>query len=220
MVVSSANGDFTLTFDTASQVHIHRDGKLTLSLFDTEVESLFHAIADGFSIMGLGKMVDVIPALGGRTAFGIEAQEGEVYLKQVNVSEPDPIPTLSGHEDNPEIGYILRHEYKDLYLTPDDMHHDRREYTGPRDKAHVFPTNYSAVRFMQGIKHATTCIEIPTAFIVTWRTTENSERHYYDGELIGSLKPNKALKMDIRQAGRVAETLPGQFIITVEKVAK
>jgi len=73
---------------------------------------------------------------------------------------------------------------------------------------------------MQGIKHATTCIEIPTAFIVTWRTTENSERHYYDGELIGSLKPNKALKMDIRQAGRVAETLPGQFIITVEKVAK
>jgi len=229
MIVSSSNGDFTLTFIEEEGVRIHRNGECVIQLFETEVEPLFSAIMEGFSLITLKKVPDVITDLSGTLTKPIyteplvtEAEKKMRMLKDIrqfptSLADPAPLPP-PGHEDDPHYGYIIRHEFKDLYFSEADMSSENRHCSGDKSSSFVFATNYAAIRFTQAMKHPIDVIRIETSHIVSWKVSDNDVTHYCDGTISGTLHKAKALRMGMAQASRIAETLPGQFIILVEKV--
>jgi len=148
----------------------------------------------------------------------------EKYLHPTDPSLPVAvnIPSTSTYDpdltDDPNIVYLIRHEYKDLYLTDDDIHQSRRACTGDKSQASCFRTRYAARREMQAMRHPCALIESPATYIVTWRCSENDVLHFFNGEPPGSIHRSQATHMTREEADNLLPLLPDPWIKTILKV--
>jgi hypothetical protein len=211
MVVSTEKAEFSLSFEGDGSVRIFERGDFMVQLYEEQVQDVFTAIMEGFHIIRTGHLPQVLPCITQEEPSNVKFEEGPSQPPE----KLDPI-----HFDDPNIVYLLRHEYKDNFFSASDMHNDRREYTGRRDEAYAFPTRYAALRFTQGMRHPTILIPEAAAHIVSWKTSDNDIEHFHDGSAIGTIHEEKAQKLTLKEAQAVYSRIPGQFILTVKKVVK
>ncbi len=119
--------------------------------------------------------------------------------------------------DDPELGYIIRHDFRDSYFGDRDEH--ERACTCSREDAIVFPTKFAALRMTQAMKHPIAVLPVTTKYVVAFRVTQSdSPRYYLEGDPRGVLQRRKAAKLTLKEAQTVLETFPPQLYTSLEKV--
>lgn len=200
------------------RVHITADfeGGNHISLPFAMALDLAQAIIDGIATVRPGGF-----ASPGKTT--IEPNVAPVYGEPLQKAEPVTEPSSFDKDkiDDPDRCYLIRHEYKDIYYSPDDLANDRREVTGPtKNDAMVFETRFAALRFTQAMKHPISIIEHPAAYVVGYRASSGATIQYVTEPGYSSYTRANAKRFDWPEAIEKTQSLPSNLIISLEKVAK
>lgn len=108
---------------------------------------------------------------------------------------------------DPNIGYAIRHDHKDLFYT--DTSEQTRICEGTKPVAKIFQTQYAAQMATQGMKHATAVVELPVYHVVTIKESPQAQPMYYTPAKTFEYGPfSRAAKLSAEEARQVVATVP------------
>lgn len=200
-----------ITADSKGGDHISLSFAMALDLAQAIIDGIATVRPGGFAIAPKAETEPTPPPIYGSKEVDITVDTSNL---NVTLSNTDKI-------DDPERCYLIRHEYKDLYFSADDLANDRREVTGDKAAAYVFETRFAALRFTQAMKHPISIIEHPAAYVVSFRASSQATKQYLVEDLTRSTFTSaNAKRFAWPEAIEKTQSLPSNLIISMEKVAK